>query len=33
DTNCNPNLIIYPENHDSLCAIELYYSLFKKAIV
>jgi len=35
DTNCNPNLITYPVpgNDDSLCAIELYCSLFKKAIL
>ncbi|XP_012230447.1 small ribosomal subunit protein uS2m [Linepithema humile] len=35
DTNCNPNLITYPVpgNDDSLCAIELYCSLFKEAIL
>ncbi|EFN84095.1 28S ribosomal protein S2, mitochondrial [Harpegnathos saltator] len=35
DTNCNPNLITYPipGNDDSLCAIELYCSLFKEAIL
>lgn len=35
DTNCNPNLITYPipGNDDSLCAVELYCSLFKKAIL
>ncbi|KAL0109592.1 hypothetical protein PUN28_014563 [Cardiocondyla obscurior] len=35
DTNCNPNLITYPVpgNDDSLCAIELYCSLFKTAIL
>ncbi|XP_029168988.1 28S ribosomal protein S2, mitochondrial [Nylanderia fulva] len=35
DTNCNPNLITYPVpgNDDSPCAIELYCSLFKEAIL
>ncbi|KAL6424525.1 hypothetical protein ACFW04_009933 [Cataglyphis niger] len=35
DTNCNPNLITYPipGNDDSPCAIELYCSLFKEAIL
>ncbi|XP_014471604.1 PREDICTED: 28S ribosomal protein S2, mitochondrial [Dinoponera quadriceps] len=35
DTNCNPNLISYPipGNDDSLCAIELYCSLFKEAVL
>lgn len=35
DTNCNPNLITYPVpgNDDSPCAIELYCSLFKEAIM
>ncbi|KAG5335516.1 RT02 protein, partial [Acromyrmex heyeri] len=35
DTNCNPNLITYPVpgNDDSLCAIQLYCSLFKEAIM
>lgn len=35
DTNCNPNLLTYPVpgNDDSPCAIELYCSLFKEAIL
>ncbi|XP_053998454.1 28S ribosomal protein S2, mitochondrial [Hylaeus anthracinus] len=35
DTNCNPNLITYPVpgNDDTPCAIELYCSLFKEAIM
>lgn len=35
DTNCNPNLITYPVpgNDDTLCALELYCSLFKEAIL
>lgn len=35
DTNCNPNLITYPipGNDDSLCAIQLYCSLFKEAVL
>lgn len=34
DTDCNPNLITYPVpgNDDSLCALQLYCSLFKEAI-
>lgn len=35
DTNCNPNLITYPipGNDDTPCAVELYCSLFKTAIL
>lgn len=35
DTNCNPNLITYPVpgNDDSAASVELYCSLFKKAVL
>lgn len=35
DTNCNPNLVTYPVpgNDDSAASVELYCSLFKKAIL